>query len=169
MTDCVEGLTHNVFAPQKVILRKELPHPKECYFPSPLELFWQTMTSQVESSKWSQYTPLYKNNFLRAETSQWRLLNEWSHKTIKAQFAFFPFSCLFYLFLFSCLFVILFFNLFSSFLFPSFCLLSCSFLFFLVFLVFFYFNLFSYFFFSKHRAQSKQKFLKINRKKLTSF
>ena len=44
------------------------------HFHSPLELFWLTMTSQTESSRPTQYTPLYDNKQFESRISQWRPL-----------------------------------------------------------------------------------------------
>ena len=56
MTDCGEGSTQNdFFPPQRWLVQRECvnlkPNPKKCYFPSPLELFLLTMTSQIESGR----------------------------------------------------------------------------------------------------------------------
>ena len=37
-------------------------------------IFWLTITSQIESSRSTQYTPLYKNEQFESRISQWRLL-----------------------------------------------------------------------------------------------
>ena len=74
MNVCGKGLTQNIFAPKLLFPPKKfvscaqrgkesewnlLPYPKKCYFHSPLNSFWLTMTSQIESFRGAQYTPLY--------------------------------------------------------------------------------------------------------------
>ena len=53
---------------------KLLPRSKKCYFHSPLYGFWLTNASQIESSKATQYTPLYKKRKFKRKSSQWWLL-----------------------------------------------------------------------------------------------
>ena len=47
--------------------------PKKCSFQSPLEPFWLTMTSLIESFNMTWHTPLYKNWEIEIEIVQWRL------------------------------------------------------------------------------------------------
>ena len=47
--------------------------PKKCYFHSPLELFWLIVMSQIESTRWTEYTPLYANEQFESKIIQWRL------------------------------------------------------------------------------------------------
>ena len=54
VTDCVGGMTPNVSFPQTLgfaqrVWVKSYSRPKKCYFLSPLEPFWLTMTSPAES------------------------------------------------------------------------------------------------------------------------
>ena len=55
----------------KLILRElansYLPLPKKCYFHSPLYSFRLTMTSQIESSRLTQYTLLYEKGIKKVE------------------------------------------------------------------------------------------------------
>ena len=44
-----------------------LPLPKKCYFHSPLYSFRLTMTSQIESSRLTQYTLLYEKGIKKVE------------------------------------------------------------------------------------------------------
>ena len=64
VTERVKGLTQNVVA-QKTFLRKEsdenlLPRQRKCYFYSWLYDFWLTLTSSIESSRFSKYVRVYK-------------------------------------------------------------------------------------------------------------
>ena len=51
-----------------------LSRPKKCNFHSPFYGFWLTMTSQMESNRSTQYTPMYEKEKFECESSQWRLL-----------------------------------------------------------------------------------------------
>ena len=66
-------LPKNVFHAQRVQV-KLLPRLEKCYFHLPLELFWLTMMSQIESTISTQYTLLYENEQFESQISQWRLL-----------------------------------------------------------------------------------------------
>ena len=78
MTDLLKGSTQNVFAQRSFLAQRErvklLSHPKKCYFHSPLVIVWLTMTSPIESTRLTQYTPLYKNEQIESKKSQWRQL-----------------------------------------------------------------------------------------------
>ena len=59
-----------IFSPERWFAEREqvklYPRPKKCYFHSPLELFWLTMPSQIESSRRHQYTPLYEKQLFES-------------------------------------------------------------------------------------------------------
>ena len=52
---------------------KLLSCPEKWYSHSPLYVFWLTMTSSIESTRSSKYTPVYEKKF-ESELSHWRLL-----------------------------------------------------------------------------------------------
>ena len=50
--------------------------PMKCSFPSPWELLWLSMTSQIESFKMTWCTPLHKHEQFESKIIQWRLLRD---------------------------------------------------------------------------------------------
>ena len=49
--------------------------------------FWLTITSQIESIRSTQYTPLYKNEQFESRISQWRLLSTICLRWVKRFYA----------------------------------------------------------------------------------
>ena len=71
---------------------KLLSSPKKCYFHSPLYVFWLTMTSKIESSRWSLNTLLYEKWKFERKSSQWRILYGLKNCTIRSSNSIVPFE-----------------------------------------------------------------------------
>ena len=71
--------TQYVFAQSSLFcakgMSKLLSRPKKCYFHSPLNFFWLTMTLQIENTRLTQYAS-YKKEQFESRISQWRLLQK---------------------------------------------------------------------------------------------
>ena len=75
----IDVVSIGVYFPQRCIFAqrervKYSPRPKKCRFPSPLEPFWLTMTSQIESSNATNILHCTKNEQFERKIIHWRLL-----------------------------------------------------------------------------------------------